>query len=143
MVESTLKLQLDYDCSERSLFRKWRIGVYRIYLVFGSKREYLPRMNVTWVDRTRKGFHVYCSVALNENLMGFCTNGPRWLTIIIQDVLGSDPTRSLFDGLRVIRGEEVYNLLFGWKNMRMVKPDRELQRQLNLIISETLLDKGI
>lgn len=95
------------------MLKKWKKGIWTINRVFASKRTYAPVVFIERVMKTRKGYHVYARVTLFERIAQADRN---WTVLALQRVLGSDSTRDLFDSLRIIRKERVFNLMFDYKN---------------------------
>lgn len=129
-LEKEYLLKIDYD--SRSILRYFKRRVSKVYYVFYFKRDSLPTINVIRAERTRKGWHVWVRFK-DKNLAARDGDSDtvKLETLILQNALGSDSTRTLFDMLRVHRGDKDWNLMFKYKNGYVASEDPEMRRKLN------------
>lgn len=125
-----LLLKLDYD--NRRIVKRFHQGVFRIFIVYHIKRDHYPKMNVVAAFKTRKGWHILIEYEDYEKVDNVALE--RCKVIVLQNTLGSDVTRSLFDLMRALSGEQIFNLMFSYKNKRFVQRDRKMEDKLNLCI---------
>ena len=107
------------------------------------KRDYLPDITVTKVERSRKGWHIYLTFTdfeLDSEADYITTKEERLATLVLQNCFRSDSTRSLFDYLRTSRSAQEFNMLFDYKNGRRTKEDKEMGKKLQKIIKNIYKD---
>ena len=134
-----LKIDYDYGNIQRSFSRK----VQKVLQVYYFKRTYLPSITVTRVDKTHKGYHIFMEFVDTENCFSDCREESEKLaTIIMQNALGSDTTRSVYDYLRIMKGDKRWNLLFQAKlkngKYYHFHHDPGMEKKLNLEISRLM-----
>lgn len=123
-----MKLKIDYDfVDNRQSKIKFKSALLRIRRVYESKRTYYPTIKVLAVYKTKKGVHIILDYIDMEFYRGtyrgkkYLSYNAKLYSIILQDVFSSDVTRSMFDLLRISRGDHYFNLLFIYKNKYSTK----------------------
>ena len=137
-----MNYELKLDLDKRNIQKQFAKDIWCLYRVYYTKRNYLPEITINKVDRTRKGWHIYISFHDEElifktkqrfNLLDYNIIY-KLLTLQYQAALSSDKTRGIFDTLRILHDDNIFNVLFDYKKGRHVKRNKRMKIKLQKIV---------